>query len=641
MAEQRLAVLIGNSTFPKEPKLADLRCPENDVEGFAQVLGNPERGDFEVVSLPNKVHHEIQYEIYRALKRAQKDDLVLIYYSGHGKLNRSGKLFLTAYNTEVDFLEATALPTAQLYDYVHDSYCNRVVVILDCCYGGAVGNVMTRSTVDDQLQQVSGGRGIYVLTASTATQTAQEKEGDRYGVFTKHLIQGIQTGQADLDQDGWIGVDELYRYAHRAVLQESSQEPTRWGLGARGEIRIARSGCEPRQERIGKVISLLADLVAKDTITEEIEQDGRRIAKLPADQLNAIEQQKDQLLDRLLSGKIGSGPFVVQWIQLSQKPAPALQIESFSNQNRQQTPQPPSSVPPRTPVSLPQIQYIHGWSSEQVKDLQQRTADALYREIIFRDELRNGRRGPEMIIIPAGEFEMGSPKNEENRSSDEHQHRVSIEKPFAMGRYAVTFDEYDVFIGAVSGDAGLFSKLLGKTRKSPSDEGWGRGNRPVINVSWEDAVAYAEWLSEQTGKRYRLPTEAEWEYAARAGTTTPFWFGKTISTDQANYDGNDIYGNGSKGVYRQKTVPVDSFEANPWGLYNVHGNVWEWTCSEYVAEYNGAEQRCISNNRAIGRRGLRGGSWVDTPAGVRSAARLSRSPGGRGGGIGFRLAQDL
>ena len=125
---------------------------------------------------------------------------------------------------------------------------------------------------------------------------------------------------------------------------------------------------------------------------------------------------------------------------------------------------------------------------------------------------------------------------------------------------------------------------------SPSDQGWGRGDRPVINVSvnWDDAEAYLKWLHCKTGKDYRLPSEAEWEYAARAGTTTPFWWGATITPDQANYDGNYPYAGGAKGQYRQKTLPVKSFDPNPWGLYQVHGNVWEWVQDTWHDSYHGA-----------------------------------------------------
>ena len=246
---------------------------------------------------------------------------------------------------------------------------------------------------------------------------------------------------------------------------------------------------------------------------------------------------------------------------------------------------------------------------------------------VFRDRLRYGGDGLAMIVIPAGEFWMGSPVSEAERKSDERQHRVKIEQPFAIGQYAVTFDEYDRFCAATG-------------RRKPEDAGWIRGSRPVIGVNWYDAMHYTAWLSAQTGQAYRLPTEAEWEYTARAGTETAFWWGDSITPDQANYDGNYTYRSGRKGVYRKKTVPVDWFQPNPWGLYQVHGNVWEWTGSYYDESYGGAEMQYVSKNenRPLA---VRGGSWGDIPSEVRSASRKRFAPTHRGINLGFRLARSL
>jgi formylglycine-generating enzyme required for sulfatase activity len=167
-------------------------------------------------------------------------------------------------------------------------------------------------------------------------------------------------------------------------------------------------------------------------------------------------------------------------------------------------------------------------------------------------------------------------------------------------------------------------------------------DHPVIRVSWNDAMVYIEWLSDQTDAVYRLMTEAQWEYAARAGTTTPFHFGSTISTDQANYNGNYIYGDGKKGVYRKQTAPVGQFPANHWGLHDTHGNVWEWTASEYEEDYSGKEGLIVSKNNAESVRVVvRGGSWDDWPARVRSARRGDLAPRGRVDNQGFRLARPL
>ncbi len=204
----------------------------------------------------------------------------------------------------------------------------------------------------------------------------------------------------------------------------------------------------------------------------------------------------------------------------------------------------------------------------------------------FQDRLKDGGRGPEMVVIPAGEFWMGSPESEDGRDDDERRHRVSV-KTFAIGKYEVTNGEYRRF-----------------KRSHNSGGSFNDDRQPVIEVNWIDAVAYAEWLSEQTGERYRLPTEAEWEYAARAGTETAYWWGGEIGRNNAN-----CYDCGSRWD-GERTAPVGSFRPNSFGLHDTAGNVWEWTCSKYEANYSGAERQCLSKNDANGaRRVLRGGSW--------------------------------
>jgi len=242
---------------------------------------------------------------------------------------------------------------------------------------------------------------------------------------------------------------------------------------------------------------------------------------------------------------------------------------------------------------------------------------------------------PEMVVMPAGSFVMGSPASEvARRDVDGPQRLVTIARPFALGKFEVTFAEWDACIAA------------GGCKHSPRDEGWGRDRRPVINVSWNDITReYLPWLSAKTGKSYRLPSEAEWEYAARAGTTTPYWWGSSISTSEANYYGNipgTPYGSGAKGEFRERTVPVDSFAANPWGLYNVHGNVWELVQDCWNPSYTGAPSD--GSPRMTGdcaARMLRGRSWSNWPFILRSAHREARRVDEGTRFDGFRLARTL
>jgi formylglycine-generating enzyme required for sulfatase activity len=238
---------------------------------------------------------------------------------------------------------------------------------------------------------------------------------------------------------------------------------------------------------------------------------------------------------------------------------------------------------------------------------------------------------PEMVVVPAGSFTMGSPKSEPRSTYEDPQHQVTIRKAFAVGKFAATFDEWDACVA----DGGC-------NDYRPSDRGWGRGRQPVINVSWDDAKAYVAWLSRKTGKAYRLLSEAEREYATRAGKTTPFWWGSSITPRQANYDGTYVYNKGAKGENRQKILPVDAFEPNPWGLYQVHGNVWDWVEDCWHDSYQGAPADGTAwTTGDCSRRVLRGGSWYSNPWNLRAANRGRNSPVFRDSLDGFRLARTL
>jgi formylglycine-generating enzyme required for sulfatase activity len=218
---------------------------------------------------------------------------------------------------------------------------------------------------------------------------------------------------------------------------------------------------------------------------------------------------------------------------------------------------------------------------------------------------------PELVEIPPGKFMMGY--------EERPQHEVRIGSRFAVGRYPVTFEEYDCFAAETG-------------REQPNDRNWGRGRRPVINVSWNDAKAYVEWLSQVTGQPYRLPSEAEWEYAARAGTTTRYsWGNDNITAENANY-GRSV----------GKTTEVGTYPANPWGLHDMHGNVSEWVEDCWNDSYQGAPSDGSAWTSGDCRlRVRRGGSWINTPEFLRSADRLWDNSDLRNNYVGFRVARTL
>ena len=312
----RYAVLIGSSTFPEESKLTNLICPTKDVEGLLDILKSPDRGSFtEIKVLKNEPFYMVIREIQRAFNKARKEDLVLIYYSGHGKLNRSGKLFLTTADTVLDELESTSVSVDRIREFGEVSSCRKVVIILDCCFGGAVGKVYAKGSVEDQLQ-LSGGQGTYIMTASTEVQSAEEKEGDEYSVFTKHMINGILSGDADLNGDGFITLDELYDHIYRNVSLESPQKPTKWGIDLRGEIVLSKSGKSPRTDRRKNIRKILIEWANDERIPDSILSDALSIIKKPLDKLNEIQLTYDRLMDELLKEQYGPGEFVHKWTKI-------------------------------------------------------------------------------------------------------------------------------------------------------------------------------------------------------------------------------------------------------------------------------------------------------------------------------------
>jgi len=259
--------------------------------------------------------------------------------------------------------------------------------------------------------------------------------------------------------------------------------------------------------------------------------------------------------------------------------------------------------------------------------------------------------GPEFVVVPAGKFAMGSAASEPERGASEGPvHTVTFAGPFAVGRHAITRAQFATFVEATGhkADAGAYIWTASRWRFDPHacwrNPGFAQDDdHPVVCINWNDAKAYAAWLSLRAGETYGLMSEAEWEYAARAGTSTTFWWGSTISPEMANYDGNHAYqGGGATGEWRRGTVAADSFEANPWGIYQMLGNCWEWTEDCWNENYVGAPgdgSARTSGNCTV--RVVRGGSWFAVPQGLRCATRYSYITGGRYSLQGFRLRRSL
>lgn len=285
-------------------------------------------------------------------------------------------------------------------------------------------------------------------------------------------------------------------------------------------------------------------------------------------------------------------------------------LRDFQRQSRQ--------TPAPTPTPAPTLQRF---DFEVVTvDVRGNISSRQRRQAQFFSENLGSGATLDMVAIPGGRFVMGSPHTEVGRSDDEGPQRTVNISPFFMGKYPVTQEQYQAVMG-----------------NNPSN--FKGAKRPVENVNWNEAVEFCRKLSQKTGKTYRLPSEAEWEYACRAGTTTPFYFGDTIKPDLVNYDGNNPYGAAPKGLYRKQTTDVGSFPPNPFGLYDMHGNVWELCSDRWHDNYNGAPtdgsswETGTNNNRV-----LRGGSWGSNAVNCRCANRSYNSAVIRWMDRGFRVA---
>lgn len=237
------------------------------------------------------------------------------------------------------------------------------------------------------------------------------------------------------------------------------------------------------------------------------------------------------------------------------------------------------------------------------------------------ESFRDCDRCPEMVVVPAGDFTMGDAKGSKQARP---AHIVTIAHPFALGRTEVTFDQWQACV-----DAGGCARV-------PHDHDWGRGNMPVINVTYAEIEGYVAWLAEHTGKPYRLPSEAEWEYAARAGTRTRYWWGDKIGKGNANCRDCGTQWSGFQ------SAPVGTFEANPFGFHDMNGNVWEWTADCWNPTHEGAPADGSARREGdCDRPVTRGGSWYYFPKLARSAYRYFNGTQIKSYNIGFRVARDL
>jgi formylglycine-generating enzyme required for sulfatase activity len=635
----KFALLIGVSEYGLG--LSPLPSPVEDVEALRRVLVNPERGDFlaqNINVLKNPDRQEMEGAIYALFDHRQKDDVLLFYFSGHGIKDERDKLYLGTRITEKNDRGSLVTPTAVAATYLHEqiesSKSQRQVIILDACFSGAIAQGMT--VKDDgkvRLDNYLGGKGRAILTSSTATEYSFGAESTEEGsiglsLYTRYLVEGIETGAADLDGNDRITAEELHRYAYEKVKQAApSMTPEIYPVKEGYEIELSKSRSDtPNLKYEREVIRLVAQGQG------ELSPIVRRLLLKKQQEWVVLAEDAKEIEDRVLQ----------PYREYQRKLADYEQILTEAVQNNY-------PLSDREQADLKEWQQHYKLADEDIAKIHQRVLPDRTPKLSFIEftspkidaqgniterhqgkaevvveDLGNGV-SLTMLKIPGGEFLIGSPTTEKDRFSDESpQSQVRVSE-FYLGKTLVTQAQWQQIMG-----------------NNPS-KFTGNGKLPVERVSWLDTQKFCQKLCQRTQQIYRLPSEAEWEYACRAGTTTPFHFGGTITGNLAKYDSNLIYGQEAKVKQPKKTTPVSNFPPNAFGLYDMHGNLWEWCLDEWSDLYQNApsDGSAWLSHEDSANRILRGGSWIDPPRNCRSATRDKYSPSNSRNIIGFRVVREI
>jgi formylglycine-generating enzyme required for sulfatase activity len=550
-AEKRVALVIGNAAYRYADRLAN---PVNDAQGVRDALTKLK---FDVIYGADLDLKGLQEAIGRFAGVIRDADVAVVYFAGHG-VTFVDTPYVVPVDAKFSSLEGVRyelVPVETLIGELREVKNGVRIVILDACRDNAAERELKRQAVAARGGEITRGlgplknpSGLIIAYATGYMSTAADGGA---GLFSWGSAQHSPFTAALLSNTATQGLDvtDMLRKVGREVAaatdgkqrpeiaismyEQYALAPAAAGAGSAGVAPAPQPPAGPAADEV--TWNFLKD-------TRDAELLRRFIAQYPASPRRREAEERLKVLEQVAVA------------------APPV------------TPAVPAGGPcgGLTTVSLASHKAAPLSAAEECS-------------LKPKDSFRECADCPEMVVAPAGSFTMGSPANEKERFDDEGpQHAVTIGRPFAVGKTHVTVDQFRVF----ATERG-YSAHSGCDWRNPGFRQ--DGSHPVVCVSWDDANAYAQWLAQKTGKSYRLPSEAEWEYAARAGTTAPFWWGSSITPAQANYDGTYVYaGGGSKGEYRQGTVPGDSFKPNPWGLYNVHGNALQWTADCWHKNYTGA-----------------------------------------------------
>ncbi len=600
-SEERLALVIGNGAYQKPVPTLD--NPVNDANDMAKVLRNL---GFEVI-LKHNLSNRAMTEAIQSFgdRLAQKRGVGLFYFSGHG-LQAKGRNFLVPVDAKIKKaadIPWEALDANRLLAQMEEANNGVNIVILDACRDNPYQSI--KSLNKKGLAEMKSPTGSLIAYATAPDTPSYGDTSQRNSIYTKYLLDALR------DMSHLSVLDMLTEVTQKVVAKTKGVQVPWKSDSLTQRFCFSTCGTSSQPQPI--------DVSKKLRTCQKHFQAYRLTTGRGGNALDCYSEvlKKDPNNAKALKGLEEIEEKYLTWIKYAVRRGKRQKALQYMAAFRKVNPESPKLRP---------FEYLLETSPVVTrKPTPQPVAGK-----VFRDSLQNGGLGPKMVWIAGGSFRMGD-------SYEKPVHRVSI-KRFAMGQYEVTFAEYDKFAQATG-------------REKPSDRGWGRGNRPVINVSWHDATAYAKWLSQQTGKEYRLPSEAEWEYAARAGTKTARYWGNDAD-DACRYanvhDKTSKKENGFSWTHHNctdgyaKTAPVGHFKPNAFGLYDMLGNAWEWCADSWHGSYKGAPtDGQVWRGGDESYRVLRGGSWINRPRIARTAFRFWYVSVVRVGNFGFRVVSSV
>ena len=575
----------------------NLNYPQSDVERLKSVLlARYDYDETNVGVLANPGREELFNRLQEYAERMTAQDTLLIFYAGHGYWDekiRQGYWYPKNARKEN---RANWISNGDIRDVIRSIKCRHTLLVADACFSGS----LLRDPPENQIRSKGIEELIRIQSRRAITSGALTTVPDR-SPFVDYLVKRLES-----NEDEYLRAGTLFERLQVPVINNSTTRQTpQYGAipeteDEGGQFIFVRRG----RSEAGEAVTTAAPA---PTPTPDPEAEAWKVVAIS----NNVEVVRDFI--KYFPGGRYIGAAQVKLKELEIK-ASSTVVETRKAKSM------------LTPTAFTAGTIVDGKLIRKQGECE-----------VYEEDLGNGVR-LEMVRIPGGKFRMGSPESEDRRATDEGPQREVNVTEFLMGRHEVTQRVWREVAG--------YPKVGRELNSDPS--GFKGEDRPVEKVSWEEVKEFIARLNRKLGLReregYRLPSEAEWEYAARAGTGTPYGFGETIDAEIVNYNGNYPYGKGKKGQYRERTVSVGSLGvANGWGLYDMHGNVWEWCEDEYHSNYDGAPVdggAWVSSAQAA-IRVVRGGGWSDFAVICRSADRDWYSPGYRGNLVGFRLSRTL